>query len=295
MADFCIDRIISHLCFRHLGTFEKIVFGSAHIIIYILLYSMLGCKKYGKKDFEFVFLHGFCEDARMWSEFIEEFGGNAISIDLPGYGDSSHMEVTSLEEMAAQLHHTIQELGVKDFILAGHSMGGYVAMEYLSRFPENLNGVALIHSHPFADDDERKDQRKKTIDFIENYGVEAFVKQFFPKLFAAENQDNFAIHSLSLRATQLPLDTVINSVKAMMNRKDHLETYKNSPLPVCMIIGKEDQLIHFRDCVEITVEPRQSMVEIYDHVGHQSIFEKPQLLRSSLRKFQEFCKVSTSV
>lgn len=254
---------------------------------------MLAYNKFGKKNFDYVFLHGFCEDSRMWTDFIKNSGFNAITIDLPGYGNSSEIEVESLASMAEDVHTTMENLGISDFILAGHSMGGYVAMEYLSKYPDQLKGLALIHSHPFADDDIRKTQRRKSIEFIDNYGVEAYAKQFFPKLFATENKNNFAVHSLSLRATQIPTSTVIDSLEAMIKRKDHRHTFCNSTRPVLQVLGKEDNLINFKSNLELSVEPELSMIEIYDYVGHMSLYEKPTLLRDSLRKFLEFCQITT--
>lgn len=253
--------------------------------------TQLSYKKFGDYKRNIVFLHGFCEDSRMWNEFIDEAGLNAISIDLPGYGGSTQFDVTSLKDMAEKVHNTIEKLRITDYIIAGHSMGGYVAMEYLARYEDKLKGLALIHSHPFADSEERKEQRRRSMEFVDKYGVEVYAKQFFPKLFSTEHRDNFAIHSLSLRATQLSQSTIMNSLQAMIDRKDHSDTYKNAEIPVMLVAGTQDSLVNLKSVTEISVEPKRSMIKIYDHVGHMSMFEKPNALRSDLRRFIEFCEL----
>jgi pimeloyl-ACP methyl ester carboxylesterase len=254
--------------------------------------NILSHTAFGQKKVELVFLHGFCEDSRMWSEFIEDSQFNAVAVDLPGYGSSEDIKFTTLKDMADKLHQTLQELKVSDFILVGHSMGGYVALEYLANYPDELRGLALIHSHPFPDGEERKDQRQRSIEFVEKYGVEAYAKQFFPKLFATENRDNFAIHSLSLRATQLNKQTIINSQHAMVKRKDHSETVEKADIPVLFLLGTQDNLVNLKSATEIAVAPERSMIKIYEHTGHMSMFEKPNTLRNDLKKFIEFCEMT---
>ncbi|RYY09442.1 MAG: alpha/beta fold hydrolase, partial [Chitinophagaceae bacterium] len=43
--------------------------------------------------------------------------------------------------------------------LLGHSMGGYTALAFAEKFPENLKSLTLFFSTYFADDEEKKEQR----------------------------------------------------------------------------------------------------------------------------------------
>src|SRR5512133_1365999 len=68
-------------------------------------------------------------------------------------------------------------------IVIGHSMGGYITLALAERYPELLKGFGLFHSTAYADSDERREGRKKTIALIEQKGVGEFVKTSVPNLF----------------------------------------------------------------------------------------------------------------
>ena len=65
-------------------------------------------------------------------------------------------------------------------------MGGYIALEYISRYSNDVSGLGLFHSTATADSDEKKAERLKTIQFIEKHGTEAFIKNFYPNMFSED-------------------------------------------------------------------------------------------------------------
>ena len=77
----------------------------------------------------------------------------------------------------------------KSFTLIGHSMGGYITLAFAEKYPEILNAFWLFHSSAYADDDSKKETRKKGIEFIKNNGVAAFVKTSAPNLFSEKTKN----------------------------------------------------------------------------------------------------------
>jgi len=237
-----------------------------------------------------VFLHGFFEDARMWQDFLVDQPFHSMAIDLPAYKSSDSFDFLEMNQAANLVHQLVQKKGWKKYYLFGHSMGGYVGLSYLQAFGNELLGLGLIHSHPFADSEEKKAQREKMVGFVEKFGLGMYAKQFFPKLFAKEYNDNFWIHTLSLRATQLSQKAIRQSLLAMKDRKDQSELLKETKVPVLQIIGVQDTLVEVDRTIEASRFPEYSMVEIYPNVAHMSMFESPKTLSKSIRKFIRFCE-----
>jgi len=78
-----------------------------------------------------ILLHGFLESLDIWDAFSDQLSAhfNVLSIDLPGHGETgSFGEAHSMALMAECVNAVLDHLRVEQCIVAGHSMGGYVAV-----------------------------------------------------------------------------------------------------------------------------------------------------------------------
>ncbi len=92
-----------------------------------------------------VLLHGFCEDSGIWDAFLPQLSRkySVIVPDLPGFGESSSLESTTVEDMADAVCKVLQKTGVSKFVVIGHSMGGYVALALAEKYPNATSGLML--------------------------------------------------------------------------------------------------------------------------------------------------------
>src|SRR4030042_2957426 len=68
-----------------------------------------------------------------------------ILLDLPGYGFSESLNKThSLKNYALFLNSFVTSLGLKDFYLWGHSLGGSIGIQYAAMFPNLINKLILV-------------------------------------------------------------------------------------------------------------------------------------------------------
>ncbi len=252
--------------------------------------QVLPYREFHNGDTTLVFLHGLMEDARMWSDLLSDLPFHSIAIDLPGYGQAQNQSFESIADAAESVELTLRKIEPKSYVIIGHSMGGYVALSYLEKYPEKLLGVGLLHSHPFADTEDKKQERDKSIAFIEKFGLEIYAKQFFPSLFARSYKDNLAIHALSLRATQQSQAAVIQSMQAMKQRSDRSSAVLNSEIPILWVLGTEDHLVDLHRTLDVAARSDQSMIEVYEKVGHMSMFEHTSVLYKTLIKFVRYCE-----
>jgi pimeloyl-ACP methyl ester carboxylesterase len=233
-------------------------------------------------------LHGFCEDGSMWDSFKMPFLDNytVICPDLPGFGNSEAIDEVSMEIMASCINEIVEKEGIEKCIFVGHSMGGYVAMAFAELFPEKLAGLCLFHSHPFADTGDKKENRRKTIEFMKRWGSEPFVSELIPKLFlrdfALRNPD--LVSSMISKAEKFPQKGIIAATKAMIERKDRSNLIKSLECPILFIIGEFDEAIP-ADFSKAQQSLRSDTLAYTLPIAHMGMFEAEAEAQKILSEF----------
>jgi len=238
-----------------------------------------------------VLLHGFCEDLSLWENLTEnlKLHYKVISIDLPGFGKSDPIDGDfTIENVASILHDTItNELQIDKYIVIGHSLGGYVSLALADMYPRSILALGLINSTSFADSEEKKAIRNKTVEFINKHGVAKFLEGFVSNLFTPSNQKVLSkeMNKVLNMGINLPNNTVTRYMKAMRDRPDRSFLLKQSN-HFLFIGGREDQHVSFSD-----IEKQLSLLKIpkngliFDKVGHMSMFEATNALQNAINSF----------
>ena len=95
-----------------------------------------------------VFIHGSGESSQTWQSQVEHFGTSyAFPMDLPGHGervDTLPAEVSVLDYASVAHEIIFQELHLKAPIIAGHSLGGAIALTMALKYASELSGLILI-------------------------------------------------------------------------------------------------------------------------------------------------------
>lgn len=247
------------------------------------------------KGYPVVLLHGFCEDHRVWDEWKQDLleeGCQVICVDLPGFGQSSVIHQLSIADMAEGVHELVSALELPPFIMVGHSMGGYVALAFSRLFPGRLQGLGLFHSHPYADSEEKKALRQRSIDFIQRQGHILFVKQLIPSLFAAgfARSNTFLMEKLVYRASRFDSDGIIAAQQAMRDRPDESQHLSQLAIPVLFIIGQKDSSISPEQNQAQVQLPQLASIHLLEKAAHMGMFEAKKPTQRFLRQFVRFCE-----
>ena len=233
-------------------------------------------------------LHGFCGSSKYWENVIPLLSKDmhVIVPDLRGHGESPSPEGGfSIEDMAEDVHRLIEKLGTGKVFLFGHSLGGYVTLAFAEKYRENLAGYGLIHSTAFPDSQEAKEGRLNSIKKIGEEGIEPFVDQLVPKLFANPSQTGI-VDSVRL-AKEIGAGTspqgAIETLNAMRNRTDRNHVLKKETTPVLLTAGKGDKVI--TPDSTFSVSGGHITQILLEHSGHMSMYEEPEKLAESLQEF----------
>ncbi|NEM96679.1 alpha/beta fold hydrolase [Pontibacter burrus] len=239
-----------------------------------------------------VFLHGFAESKQLWTDFKKPLQQKfrTIALDLPGFGNNTTGGVNySMESMADHVKQQLDNLGVDKCILIGHSMGGYVSMAFAGKYSSMLNGLCLFHSSALPDTDEKKDNRNKTLEFVEKHGVEKFMQSFVEPLFFADNREKLRskIDLMKKIGTATLKESIVGGLAAMRDRPDRTDILKKAKFPVLFIFGKEDGAVPMDKALEQCHLPNNSMVYFLGKTGHMGMFERTYETRKAIEKFAE--------
>lgn len=246
------------------------------------------------KGYPLVFLHGFNESIDIWNNIIDDISKQyrCILIDLPGFGNSPLPVHLSIKYMAESVKRVIDETEIlkknEKPILIGHSMGAYVALEYLKHFEDTISGIGFIHSSAIADSDEKKENRKKTLEFLEKNEINAFFKIFIQGLVAPHNYKKSIIEEIEKIICKTSSQSVKEGIKAMLYRTDNFEIYKKSTIPYLMLAGKYDQLILLDKILEQSSQAQNVMIEILKNTGHLGMIEEPEKTRDTIINYAKW-------
>ena len=230
-----------------------------------------------------VFLHGFCDSHELWKDFIPAFVSSfrVLTPDLPGFGRSEILPTPfSLDDVGDAVASWIESKGLDKPIVIGHSLGGYIALSLLERHAGLLSGIGLVHSTPYGDSNERKEVRKKVVEFVKKNGVEPFVETFVPGLFL--DKSNPAIQAAKKRAMGTSADALIGYSVAMADRTDRSATFMDSPIPCLLIAGTEDALIPVES---LRKSIKKCLFYELPSVAHMGVFEAKKQCQELILRF----------
>jgi len=106
--------------------------------------------KINGEGFPFLILHGWGGSSNSWSEvqrILSKKGFMVITLDLPGFGKTSSPIIPwEIKDYNDFLLKFIDNLGLKQMILLGHSFGGRISIRFASLYPERLKYLILCAS-----------------------------------------------------------------------------------------------------------------------------------------------------
>jgi pimeloyl-ACP methyl ester carboxylesterase len=241
---------------------------------------MLNYEISGNGKENLVLLHGFMENLLIWEEMEEKLSQDftLIKIDLPGHGLSKiYSDVHSMELNAEEVKKVTDQLKLGKFHLLGHSMGGYTSLAFAEKFPDDLKSLTLFFSTYFADEEEKKEQRRKSFRIIKE-AFRTYVNAGIPNLFN-ENEKDILEGKIDL-AKEIALSTkpdgVLAAVKGMMERTDKTSVMEKFEGKILVIAGKYDNAV--KTDVMLKNLPEKTNIKSYLlDCGHNGHWEKPAI------------------
>jgi len=226
-----------------------------------------------------VLLHGFMESQAIWNPFFEAFGEErcVITIDLPGHGQTVQFaEIHTMSLMAECVKVVLDAENIEKVTIIGHSMGGYVTLEFAHLFPERTTQFGLFHSQAAAETEQGIINRNRAVEAL-NQNKKGFISQLIPDLFAPENVKKLQqeIEHLIEIAQTMSVESIVAATLGMRDRHDRLDVLKQAKNPVIFIQGKQDK--RFPDEMIFSQIQLCNQAEVlYLNCGHMGFLECEQ-------------------
>lgn len=239
-----------------------------------------------------ILLHGFMESVQIWNDFSNELSKDfkVLCIELPGHGKSDlFAEIQTMESTAEMINDICKSIEIHEFVIIGHSMGGYVSLQFAELFPEKIKGLGLFHSHALADTDEAKQNRDRACEIVRK-SRKIFISQFIPELFAPENIIRFdkEIKELQSHVIDMSSEAIIASQQGMKLRTDKLNVLIDLDVPKLFIAGKQDSRVNLQQLMAQAMLCNHVDILILN-IGHMGYIEARNETLASIRNFTEKC------
>ncbi len=254
--------------------------------------SGIAYHKTGNGKRTIVFIHGFIFDSSLWQRQIDELKENhtIVSVDLRGFGESQDCDgMITLESYVDDLLDLIKELEIEQPILAGLSMGGYIALRAAEKNPGNVAGLILFDTRATADSDEAKLKRAAGIRIIKLGGIKVYATALMESIFSNSFKENEPEEYKGFieRGVAVKTEGAIGALLAMMGRTNTTSFLESTELPVMAVCGESDSLTPPQEMEQMMKNVKNGEFHIVKDAGHGTPFENPAVSNELIRLFMK--------
>ena len=235
----------------------------------------------GKGNQTMLLIHGFGEDHRIWENQIEYLSTyyRIIAPNLPGVNCKPlalhHSQAPNIRMYVEVLHELMHHLQIEHYFIVGHSMGGYIGLSFADYYVNHVQGLLLLHSTSYEDNEAKKTSRMKVAEFIQEWGVSKYLETATPNLFgdAFKKSNPAAIQNVLDSGLNISQEAMIQFVFAMRNRKAMTHLLHQNTIPIWMIAGEADLAVPIQDSLEQIKLLPSSYSLVLKEVGHMGMLE----------------------
>ncbi|HLG38068.1 MAG TPA: alpha/beta hydrolase [Chitinophagaceae bacterium] len=244
----------------------------------------------GEGSIPIIFLHGYPFDKSMWQGQLDFLKSHyrLIACDIRGFGKSRDEEsALSIDLFADDLIAFMDQLSIDKAIICGLSMGGYIALNAMKRFPDRFKALILCDTQCIADPAEVKEKRHKTIDEIAVNGAASFNEGFIKSVFQKDSITNKKELVEQLRSVVFSNSKHIirQGLVALAKRSEICSALNQITIPTLIICGREDEVTPLAQSEMMNAAIKGSILRVIDHAGHVSNLEQPGEFNNHLFNF----------
>lgn len=251
----------------------------------------------GEGNIPIIFLHGYPFDKSMWQgqlDFLKS-AYRLIACDIRGFGKSTDEESPlSIDLFAEDLIGLMDKLDIDKAIVCGLSMGGFIALNALKRFPSRFEALVLCDTQCIADTMEVKEKRYKTIDEIKVDGATDFSEGFINKVFHKDSITNKKelVGQLRIVVFSNSQHIICQGLVALAERSETCSTLSEINIPTLIMCGREDEVTPLTQSELMHQNIKGSILQVIENAGHVSNLEQPQEFNKHLGSFLAALKLA---
>lgn len=262
-----------------------------------------------------VMIHGGFGSLHNWQGWIPELGKDfrLISMDLLGHGLTGKYPANIYDRHTERdaVHQLLQKLGVSQYIIAGNSFGGGIALEMALAFPNEVTGLILVDTEGVPNGENGYDTSRFNNDkpitpdmpeFTKLSWIESIGSKFIGPIVIRSSLDSM-VHNKDLindefvdyygrilryqgnREAQLLMFRQGMYLISKNDNMDLLPRLKEIQCPTLIIQGEQDNLVPMRVAEIFNREIANSQLAIIADAGHMPMIEKPKETANKVLNF----------
>jgi len=209
-----------------------------------------------------------------------------IAFDLPGFGESAPGPTQASLDVWADIVESMLAtlIGDEPAVVAGLSMGGYLALRLADRRPGRLAGLVLADTRADADTGAARAGRDQAISTVRSRGVAPLVEALLPRLFSPQAQPEIVEQARDVMLEQRS-DAVVAALTAMRDRPDSSAVLPRLRVPALVLVGERDTLTPPEEAESMTRAISDAWMVRIPGAGHLANLEAPEAFNRALTGF----------
>jgi len=231
-------------------------------------------------------LHAFPLDGRMWSDQVRDLAGDhrVLVPDLPGFGKSPRPDGNpSLEDWALEVIALCKSEGFESALVAGCSMGGYVAFAILRAAPQFVAGLALVDTRAIVDSQDARRARYEMVEKARHEGtgfLQSVELPLGPHTLRA--RPDVVARTKVMLADATPVG-VMTAQRAMASRQDSRALLATIRVPTAVVRGEDDPIVAHAEAESMANAIEGAKLVTVPDAGHLPPIECPEPVTDVLR------------
>jgi pimeloyl-ACP methyl ester carboxylesterase len=238
-------------------------------------------------------IHGFPHDSSLWDAQHAALGDTVdlITPDLRGFGHNAAAvpDVLTMEAFAHDLATLLDERGIDQVVMAGLSMGGYVAMAFAEFHPQRLSGLILCNTRSNADDEAGRAKRHEMAERAFDPGMAVVARGMLADMLADSTRQDHPERARQVEQmiARQPSASVAAAARGMAERKDRTHVLKELDLPVQVITGSADKLMDLASSRHMVNVLKRGELEVIPGAAHLSNIDEPEVFNAVILRCME--------
>lgn len=236
-------------------------------------------------------VHAFPLNSGQWESQVESLSDRFrfIAPDLKGFGASDAPDDASaytMDSYADELKGLVDDLGLKSFVLAGLSMGGYISFAYMRKYADTVSALVLADTKAEADPPEGLEKRTNQQNQVRQEGTAGLIEGLSGALLAEptrEKKPDVVEKTKGLMAN--PPQGFIGALEAMKGRPDSTGDLASISVPTLVIVGENDGVTPVEASRKLNENISGSRLVVIPEAGHLSNLEAPEAFNGALAEF----------
>ena len=145
---------------------------------------------------------------------------------------------------ADDLVAALDALGIRQTVVCGLSMGGYVLFDLLRRHRDRVKAIVLACTKPDADSAEARRNRDALAALAEREGQDAVVERLLPRLLApvTPSAQPEVVGQVREMARRWSVPGLVGALRTLRDRPDSTETLRGVRVPTLVLVGSDDEI-----------------------------------------------------